>query len=304
MKQPLVTNIQKYSIHDGNGIRTTIFFKGCPLTCTWCHNPETQSYIPQMLSQPERCGGCGLCVAACPNDAISVKDGVAITDYQKCNGCQTCVDECLLNLRELSGKAYTVAELVREAEKDRVFYEQSGGGVTLSGGEVLAMDMDYIEKLMKELTGRGISVNIDTCGAIPWSAIQRIVPYTDTFLYDLKIMDEQLHKRHAGLSNQNILDNLRRLARIHEKIWIRIPVIGGVNDTLENMEETVSFLKSNDIRAEQIYLLPYHNTGSSKYQRLQRNYEGVDFQIPLKEKLEELSQIFIQSGYSTVKIGG
>ena len=160
----LITDIQKYSIHDGDGIRTTVFFKGCRLRCVWCHNPETQSYKKELLFDQEKCVGCGACVAACPNGAVSMQDAKAVTDRSKCTACGECIDYCLQNIREVAGREYSVSELVKEIRKDEMFYEESGGGVTLSGGEVMTADMDYVEELVKQLQRIGISVTIDTSG--------------------------------------------------------------------------------------------------------------------------------------------
>ena len=303
-KLPYVTNIQKYSIHDGKGIRTTVFFKGCPLSCTWCHNPETQRYDNCALFYEERCTGCAACVTMCPQHAVQLKEGHAVTDPEICTACGTCLDECFQNAREISGKTYKLSDLVQEVLKDMVFYETSGGGVTLSGGEVLARDLDYIEKLMKSLFSRGISINIDTCGEVPFEAFERILPYTDTFLYDLKLYDETLHKKYTGRSNQRILENLIRLSESGANIWVRIPVIGGVNDTMENIRQTGEFLKEHHIRMEQINLLPYHDTGSSKYSRISREYEGKDFYVPSEEQMEDFRAELEKITNTMVYIGG
>lgn len=304
MNRPFITDIQKYSIHDGDGIRTTVFFKGCPLTCTWCHNPETQSYSRQLLFQAERCTGCGSCVKACPNKAISIKEGIAVTREDRCRQCGVCLDYCLQNIRELSGRYYSVEELVREIEKDRAFYEQSGGGVTLSGGEVLAQDMDYLEELLSTLYRKGYRANIDTCGQVPFERMKIVLPYVHTFLYDVKLMDPALHKKYTGADNTLILENLVKLSGEGASLWIRIPVIGGVNDNRSNMEQTAEFLKEEGILVKQINLLPYHNTGSGKYKRLNQDYKGETLHTPLTEDLESFAAVFKQYGFNNVKIGG
>lgn len=304
MNTPFVTDIQKYSIHDGPGIRTTVFFKGCPLSCTWCHNPETQDFSRQLLFQAERCTGCGSCVKACPRGAVSIKDGIAVTEKILCTQCGVCLDYCLLNIREISGKQYTLEELVREIEKDRAFYEQSGGGVTLSGGEVLAQDMDYLEELLARLHRKGIRINIDTCGHVSFDRIERVLPFTDIFLYDIKLMDADLHKKYTGVHNTLILENLKKLSERGAALWIRLPVIGGVNSTPEQMEQTARFLKEERIAVKQINLLPYHNTGSGKYKRLNQTYGGEEFYAPSPEELDGLADILKQYGFDNVKIGG
>lgn len=304
MNQPLITNIQKYSIHDGEGIRTTVFFKGCPLTCSWCHNPETQSFSKQMLFQSERCTGCGSCVKSCKKEAITIKEGIAFTKETLCIQCGDCLDYCLQNIREISGKYYTVDELVKELEKDKAFYEQSQGGITLSGGEVLSQNIDYLVELLHRLKEKGYRVNIDTCGYAPFERLEQILPFVHTFLYDIKLMDSNLHKAYTGVSNDLILENLKKLSRKGALLWIRVPVVGGVNDTVENMEQIASFLKDEKILAKQIHLLPYHNTGSNKYARLSLNYAGEAYLTPTQKELNRFVAIFHTIGFSQVKIGG
>lgn len=304
MQLPLITNIQKYSIHDGEGIRTTVFFKGCPLKCVWCHNPETQKYTNCPMFYAERCTGCASCINACPEKAISLKGEKAATDLKKCAACGTCLDECVNNAREICAKSYTVSELEKELLKDQMFYETSHGGVTLSGGEVLAQDLTYVEELIQRLSGRGIRVNIDTCGAVPFEAFERVLPYTHTFLYDIKILDEAKHLRYTGSSNRGILENLRKLSKKGADIWIRIPVIGSVNDTEEEIGGIGTFLRDCQIHMSQVNLLPYHDTGSSKYQRLSIQYGGGDFYTPSDERMQELKMLMETYVNVPVLIGG
>ena len=300
----LVTNIQKYSIHDGDGIRTSVFFKGCPLKCAWCHNPETQKFQRQILTNREKCTGCMACMQVCPNGAIHMEDGKAVTDFEKCTGCGACVTHCLQNIREVAGKEYTVRELVKELKKDEMFYEESGGGVTLSGGEVMCMDMDYIEELARQLHRQGITVTIDTSGFAPYENFKRILPYTDTFLYDIKAMDNAVHKKWIGADNTLILDNLKKLSADGARIYIRIPTIEGVNADETNMKATIKWLIDEKIKVAQVNLLPYHNTGSSKYGRLECAYQGEAFLVPSDEKMRQLADLFTAAGFSKVKIGG
>lgn len=304
MKKPLVTNIQKYSIHDGEGTRTTVFFKGCPLSCKWCHNPETQSYKKAILFYEERCTGCSMCVMECTQGAISVKDGKAFTDAAKCIGCEACTDACVNNAREICGRTYEVQELTRELLKDQIFYETSNGGVTLSGGEVLAGNLDYVENLMKCLKMRGIRTNIDTCGAVPWQAFERVIPYTDVFLYDIKFMESEKHQLYTGTDNHRILENLVRLSDAGAKIWVRIPVIGGANDVPEEIKAIGEFLKTKGIHACQVNLLPYHNTGSGKYGRAGMEYEGKNFYTPSEEAMSSLKEMLQNYVNYPVYIGG
>lgn len=249
MEEVLVANIQKYAIHDGKGIRTTVFFKGCPLACRWCHNPETQGYGRELIFYEERCTGCGECGEECGNGAVTAADGKVYTDKELCRGCGECVDGCMRNARQLCGRGYSVGELAEELLKDRAFYETSGGGVTLSGGEPLVQDMDYLERLMGTLCGRGISVNVDTCGAVAFERLERVMPYTDRFLFDLKLMDEDKHREYTGRDNGLILENLKLLSGKGARIWIRIPVIGGVNDEAEELERMAGFLSEMYMRS-------------------------------------------------------
>lgn len=302
--KPLITNIQKYSIHDGDGIRTSVFFKGCPLKCMWCHNPETQNFHRQILTNREKCVGCGACVKACPNGAIRMEDGKAVTDHTLCNGCGTCTDYCLPNIREAAGKEYEIKDLVKELKKDLMFYEQSGGGVTLSGGEVMCMDMDYIEALVRALDQQGITVTIDTCGYAPYENFKRILPYVNTFLYDVKAIDNEVHKKYIGVDNDLILENLEKLSADQGRIYIRIPTVKGVNADDESMQAVIDWLKAHDIHVAQVNLLPYHNTGSSKYGRLETEYEGQSLSAPDKEEMQHFMEMFQKAGFNNTKIGG
>ena len=300
----LITNVQKFSIHDGDGIRTSVFFKGCPLKCDWCHNPETQRFEKEMQCDKEKCVGCGTCAKVCPNGAISMENGKPEMKKDACTFCGKCVNFCPIGIREIIGREYSVKELIKELMKDQMFYEESGGGVTLSGGEVMAMDIDYILAIAKELKRQDVTLTIDTCGYVPYEKFQAILPYVHTFLYDVKVMDPKLHKKHIGVDNQLILDNLIRLAADGARIYIRIPTIKEVNGNEKNMKETIAFLKEHDIHPAQINLLPYHDTGSGKYSKLDMEYKGTDLHAPEKEEMESFVRLFVESGFQNTKIGG
>lgn len=301
---PLVTSIQKYSIHDGDGIRTTVFFKGCPLNCVWCHNPETQNYDRQVMYDKERCSGCQSCMRACPNQAIHEVQGKMETDTKKCDRCGTCIDYCMLNLREIAGEEYSTDDLLEQVKKDEMFYEESGGGVTLSGGEVMTMNMDYMEELVKKFHKAGISVTIDTCGYAPYENFARILPYVDTFLYDIKTMDSRLHKEYIGVDNGLILENLEKLNEAGARIYIRIPTIKEVNGSEESMQKMIDYLVERRIDAAQVNLLPYHNTGAGKYDKLGEDYGGTKLHAPEKEEMEQFVRLFQKAGFQNTKIGG
>ena len=304
MITPLVTNIQKFSIHDGDGVRTTVFFKGCPLRCMWCHNPETQDFSAEVMRDAEKCTGCGSCAKVCPSGAVTMDGPVPVTDMSKCTQCRKCEKFCLQLGRELVGKEYTVKELVKELVKDRMFYEDSGGGVTLSGGEVMSMDIDWLVQLAKALEREDISLTIDTCGYTPYEKFAKLLPYVNTFLYDVKCMDSATHEKYMGVGNELILENLAKLSKDGARIYIRIPVIKEVNGTEENMQATIDWLKANEIRVAQVNLLPYHDTGSGKYSKLGAEYEGAELHAPTKEEMEQFKAMFIDSGYINTKIGG
>lgn len=304
MKTPYVINIQKYSVHDGDGIRTTIFFKGCMLNCWWCHNPESQRYTPDVMFDKEKCTGCSYCAHACKHGAITIsEEGKAVTDMTKCVMCEDCLEYCPQNNREIVGRQYEIKDLVKIAERDMQFYEESNGGVTLSGGEVMSQDMDYIVELVKALKAKGFNVAIDTCGYAPKENYERILPYADTFLYDVKTMDDEVHKKYMGQSNKKILENLKFLADNHANINIRIPVVEPVNSDVQSMTDIINFLKS-EIGITKVNLLPYHNTGSSKYERLGREYPARELKTPTNEHMEMLKNLFIKNGFNNVKIGG
>lgn len=315
MGMPLLFNIQKYSIHDGEGIRTTVFFKGCPLSCSWCHNPESQRFEAELLFHADRCTGCGACSQACPQRAVSMESlsppapalpgkFLPRLDRSLCQGCGACVPACPYGAREAAGKEYPLPELIRLLEKDWMFYERSGGGVTLSGGEPLAQDMDYIEELARRLHASGYSVDIDTCGCVPYEHIRRVLPYTDTFLYDIKLIDPQAHLEHTGVDNRLILENLKALSADGGKIQIRLPLIDGVNATEKHLTDIISFLQDNAINPYRINLLKYHSTGSGKYARLDRLYGGASMAEPDAQWLHQAEQLFRQSGFQNIQTGG
>ena len=301
-----ITNIQKFSIHDGDGIRTTVFFKGCPLKCEWCHNPETQRFEKEMQVDREKCTGCGTCASVCPNGAVRMtEDHRPSWDPKACTFFISSFENfCPAGVREIVGREYTVKELTKELMKDQMFYEESGGGVTFSGGEVMSMDMDFILAMAKELKRQDVTLTIDTCGYVPYERFEKILPYVNTFLYDVKVMDPELHKKYMGTDNKLILENLIRLSQDGARIYIRIPTIKEVNGNEENMKETIAFLKQHDIHPAGVNLLPYHDTGSGKYAKLDMEYKGTDLHAPDKEEMEALAALFVNAGFTNTKIGG
>ncbi len=284
----IIFNIQRYSIHDGPGIRTTVFLKGCPLNCWWCQNPESQLSGQEMLFWGDRCIGCGACSTICPSNAIRIKNGIPVTEKEKCILCGKCTEKCPALAREMIGKKLTTEEVIKEIEKDLVFYEESGGGVTFSGGEPLEQ-FEFLESLLVCCQKKKIHTTVDTSGYISWEILSKISSKVDLFLYDLKIMDSERHKKYTGISNEIILENLKKLSSVHHNIFVRFPLIPGINDDYQNIKETGEFLSS--LKIAQVNILPYHYIGIDKYRRLGRTYKLVTTQPPSEEKLSEVSAI-------------
>ncbi|MCE5234877.1 MAG: glycyl-radical enzyme activating protein [Eubacteriales bacterium] len=302
MLKAQIINIQKYSIHDGEGIRTVVFFKGCPLACLWCHNPESRRFESELLFNAEKCTLCLACVPVCPNRAI-VKDektGKPNAVFSSCSACGACESACLFGAREIVGKLCTVEELMDEIDKDTMFYEQSGGGITLSGGEVMAADMDFVEELLRRCKKRGYSVNIDTCGYAPYENFERVLRYTDAFLYDVKLADPKKHMRYTGRDNALILENLKKLGAAGARIIIRMPLIEGVNCADEDVFAVLELLRP--LHIEGVHLLPYHGIGRHKAERMGLS-APAGMAPPGAERLNAIKAHFENRGYE-VKIGG
>jgi len=300
MAVPLIFNIQKFSVHDGPGIRTTLFFKGCPLACQWCHNPESQRYEPDFLVQAEHCVACGRCAQSCQNQAIELLQGQVIHHADRCSHCKVCTHQCYYNALDVVGQSYTVPQLMVEIEKDRPFYEQSGGGVTLSGGEVMT-HIDFVEELIEACQHQGISVVVDTCGYAPRENFTRIMEKVDLFLYDLKLLDDQEHRHYTGKGNGIILENLQMLSDCGQRINLRLPLIEGINTDDEHIQQVLHFIESLTI--DSINLLPYHHLGIGKYEKMNLEYPTEQFITPSDQRVEQIKHIFAQAKYK-IKIGG
>jgi pyruvate formate lyase activating enzyme len=262
-----VFNIQRFCTHDGPGIRTTVFLKGCPLTCWWCHNPESHDPHPEIMVMENRCVACGQCVTVCPAGEGTRQQA---TRAAVCTCCGRCVEVCPAEARQLAGRPLSVEEVLREVMRDRMFYEQSGGGVTFSGGEPLTKAA-FLREVLAQCQGRGIHTAVDTCGFAPWDHLEAVAAVTDLFLYDLKLIDDRRHRQFTGVSNALILDNLRRLSQVHKQIWIRVPLIPGINDAagdLQALGELIARLPE----VQRVDLLPYHATALGKFARLGRAY--------------------------------
>lgn len=259
-----IFEIKRFAVHDGDGIRTTVFFKGCPLKCVWCHNPEGIDFRPQLAYYENKCIGCGECVGVCPENAHATENGMHVFDREKCIACGRCADVCLGDALIFYGKEMTVSELLPQLLEDKEFYDNSGGGVTLSGGECL-MQADFCTELLKELKSHGIHTAVDTCGFVSRDAIDKVMPYTDIFLYDLKAFDEDVHIKCTGRSNKIILENMKYIDSCNKKAEIRIPYVPDFNSAeIEKLAEFMDGLKN--ITA--VRVLPYHNYAGSKYESL------------------------------------
>lgn len=264
MTRGYITDIKRFAVHDGDGIRTTVFLKGCPLKCVWCHNPEAISFRPQLAYYANKCIHCGECVEACPTQVHKLVAADHYFDQALCRACGKCAQVCLGSALILYGKSVTVQELLPLLLEDRDFYETSGGGVTLSGGECLCQ-ADFCAELLQTLKQEGIHTAVDTCGFVPWSTLDKVAPYTDIFLYDVKAIDEDVHVRCTGQSNKQILENLLHLDACGKSIEIRIPYVPGFNDT--QISKIADFLKPlRHVKA--VKVLPYHNYAGSKYTAL------------------------------------
>lgn len=287
-REGLIFDFKKYSINDGPGIRTTVFFKGCPLRCRWCHNPEGQSFAPEIMIRTSRClADCSECITACPENAIAKTAGVLVLNREKCTACGKCTDICPAQAIEMVGRRVNSAQLMGEIEKDRIFLEQSGGGVTFSGGEPLSQP-GFLSEILEYCREKEIHTTVDTCGFAAANVLESIAQKTDLFLYDLKVIDEKKHLASTGESNAPILENLRRLAAMGKKTIVRFPVVPGVNDDEENVRDTAQFLRSLGTINE-ISLLPYHKLGRDKYRGLEKTAEG-EYSSPSAESLERIKK--------------
>ena len=269
----IVFDIKRYAIHDGPGIRTTVFLKGCLLNCPWCHNPEGRNEKPEFMWWAEKCIGCEDCQNACTKEAISFSDDSLLLDRAKCDLCGTCADACPSEALKLVGKEMTIAQVLKVIEKDRAFYDQSGGGATLSGGEPL-LQPDFSLSLLQACKERGIHTAVDTCGHVDSKVLMRISEHVDLFLYDLKLINEEKHKRFTGVSNQLILENLKELSDSGRKTIVRFPLVPGVNDDEGNIQEVGAYVSSLG-GVKEINVLPYHKGGVEKFRRLNRSEDQL-----------------------------
>lgn len=296
-----IFDIKKFAVHDGEGIRTTVFFKGCPLKCVWCHNPEGISFKSELQYISQKCLNCGACADVCRYGVHYFEDGVHRLNRQKCIGCGECAEVCVGEALIQCGKEMTVDEVVEKLLEDKAFYLNSGGGVTLSGGECLCQ-ADFCAELLKKIKEYKINCNVDTCGYVDKAAIDKVVPYTDVFLYDIKHIDSEIHQKYTGVPNERIIENLKYIDYLGKKTEVRIPLIPGINDDADNIRKTGEMLRSIE-NLIKVSVLPYNNLAGSKYESLGRINTMPRVLPPDRESLKKTIEILKACGVNAVSTG-
>jgi pyruvate formate lyase activating enzyme len=295
MTPGIVFDIKRFALHDGPGLRTTVFLKGCPLSCLACHNPEGQRAAPELLFRPDRCTACGDCVPACPHGAISLVEGGVRVDWDRCELEGACVEVCLPGALEMAGEKRTVQEIVDILENDRLYFDESKGGVTLSGGEPFSQP-DFLRSILLSCGERDLPVVLDTCGHVEPEIFQELAPLASHLLFDLKVLDEERHEMYTGVHNRWILENLKWVANGQKPaLTVRIPLIPGVNDDEANLRDTAEFLARLKAHPP-VDLLPYHRLGVDKYDRTGRKYQLSDVEPPREEVIEVAVRVLEEAG--------
>jgi len=299
MSEALIFDLDSFAVHDGPGIRMAVYFKGCPLRCAWCHSPESQRATPELILIRERCALCGACAEACPNHVHTVSEAGHVIAWAECQACGACAEACLRRALAVKGYRVTVDDLLAKAARLRPFFAQSGGGVTLTGGEV-TMQADFAAALLAGLKEMGIHTAIETCGACDWPRLERVAAGADLILYDLKLMDDEAHRRWTGASNRQILENARRLAVSRaESIQVRVPLIPGITDTVANVAAIYRFMAEGGLRSAA--LLPYNPAAGAKYEWLGQRYE-IAGAPQGRAQLEQLAALGREAGLG-VEVG-
>ena len=296
----MITEIQRFSVHDGPGIRTLVFFKGCPLRCKWCQNPETFSHLPQIMYTESECMSCGLCGQACPVQAVSVRDNVLVTQWDRCTACGKCAELCSPKARKLVGEKKTLAEIMKVVLRDRVFYQNSGGGVTLSGGEVTVQSA-FAVRLLNALREEGIHTAIETCGFARREIFDSVAQAVDLVLFDMKHSDPEKHEFFTGMDNVLIRENLRRTVQSGKPVVVRYPLIPGVNDDEKTINETGDLCL--DLGIGTIHILPFHQAGQTKWDGIGAEYSFKGRQGMAVRDAESAKAILEAKGL-TVSLGG
>ncbi len=296
-----IFNIMRYAVHDGPGIRTTVFLKGCPLSCPWCHNPEGLRGGIEIAYHVERCVLCGECVNHCPQHALTLEETRVSRDTQRCVVCGSCTDQCVMDARESIGREIGVEDLIAEVLKDRIFYDESGGGVTFSGGEPLHQ-FDFLLPALKACKANGLHTAVETSGLTTPDRLEEVCAYTDLFLFDVKLIDEERHKQLTGWSNVRIMENLRYLASRNASVAVRVPVIPGVNDDDENIRGLARLLTELGTVRE-VHLLPYHAGAASKYAGLGMRHRMTDVSALPGQRLEEIAETLTACGFTVRRRG-
>ncbi len=289
----MVLEIQRMSTEDGPGIRTTVFMKGCSLSCTWCHNPESILFKQQLYWVETNCLGCGICVEKCPENALSLNNAEVIINREKCNECGICTKECPSGALEIIGSKWSVDNLVNEILKDRAYFEKSSGGITISGGEP-GLQVDFVSSLLKRLKSEGINTAFDTCGMYSEESLKKILPFTNIVLFDLKEIDPLKHKEYTGGTNQLILSNLKFISNYikeniyPETLWVRTPIIPDATATEENISGIGKFLSNNSIRFDRWELCAFNNLCNNKYERLGFQWTFKEYGLFGNDEMEKL----------------
>lgn len=291
MSQGLIFDIKKFAINDGPGIRLTVFFKGCSLSCQWCHNPESISPKVQKMYAASKCIGAQKCIEICPNDALELtKEGI-LTNYESCKLCGKCAKVCPSKAFEMLGETVSISTLMKKIDNEAIFFDQSNGGVTFSGGEPL-MHPEFLLKALKECGKRMYHRVVDTSAFTTLETLLEVAKHTELFLIDLKVMDTIIHKKYTGIGNEQILTNISALAKTDCEIIFRMPLINGVNTDKENIKKTANFMKSLRGKRNQINLLPYHDVALNKHKKLGNDAEFMRFESPRDEEIQKILSIF------------